>query len=118
MSVRWKWNRRGLAELQEGFSRGLGAIGDEVLGGAISRAPVWTGATRMGLHTDKDHSDEWPVAAVFVATASGDGFFVHEGTVDTPPHPFLSDALDAVSGNMPGIMKRQAKGKEFGIFRR
>ena len=116
--VQWALNKRGLALLNRDLSKGLEAVGDRVLEGAIARAPVLTGATRGSLHTDKTHSGEWPVAAVFVATASGDGFFVHEGTVDTPPHPFLSDALDAVTKDIPKIIRSETKGGEFGIFRR
>lgn len=107
--VRWTINRRGAAQLQDQLSKGLEAVADVVLEGALQRAPVETGATKGGLHTDKTHSREWPRPAVFVSTASGDGFFVHEGTVDTPPHPFLSDALDATSRSIPGIMRSKSK---------
>jgi hypothetical protein len=117
--VEWALNKRGMLLLQRNLSKGLEAVGDRVLDGAVSRAPVGpSGQTRSTLHTDKTHSEEWPVAAVFVATASGDGFFVHEGTVDTPPHPFLSEALDSVVRDIPGIMRKESKGREFGIFRR
>jgi hypothetical protein len=115
----WKFNRRGMGQLQDNLSDGLEAVADRVLDGAVSRAPVGpSGQTRATLHTDKTHSHEWPQAAVFVATASGDGFFVHEGTVDTPPHPFLSEALDSIIRDIPGIMRKESKGREFGIFRR
>ena len=117
--VRWWLNRRGIAQLQDNLSDGLEAVADRVLDGAVARAPVGpSGQTRATLHTDKTHSHEWPKPATFVSTASGDGFFVHEGTVDTPPHPFLSEALDSVSRDIPGIIRKEARGHDIGIFRR
>ncbi len=120
MSVRIR--PQGIAELAENLSRGLEAVGDRLLEEARQRAPVETirdpAFTRDTLHVDKTHSREWPKAAVFVSTASGDGFFVHEGTVDTPPHPFLSQAVDALIRDIPGIMRNAQKGGEFRIFRR
>lgn len=114
----FKVNRAGIRQLQDQLSDGLERVADVVLEGAKARAPVESGATRDSLHTVKTHSREWPKPAVFVATASGDGFFVHEGTVDTPPHPFLSDALDAVSNQIPAVIRSATKGKEYGIHRR
>ena len=117
-AVRWVLNRAGLRSLQDQLSDGFEAVADAVLEGAVARAPIGpSGQTRATLHTDKSHSREWPKPAVFVATASGDGFFVHEGTVDTPPHPFLSDALDAVTKQIPQIIRNETRGKEFGIHR-
>lgn len=107
MSIRWSWNRRGLRQFQDTLSKGLEAFGDTVLDGAVARAPIGpSGLTRTTLHTDKTHSREWPQPAVFVSTASGDGFFVHEGTVDTAPHPFLTEALDANSRQMTKTILR------------
>lgn len=114
----FKINRRGLRSLEDQLSDGLEAVADEILRQALPRVPVETGAVRDSLHTDKTHSREWPQPAVFVATASGDGFFVHEGTVDTPARPFLSQALDSVRREIPGIIRSETKGGEFGITRR
>ena len=117
----FKIRRAGIAQLQNQLSDGLEAVADRLLTEARSRAPVETirdpAFTRDTLHTDKSHSREWPRPAVFVATASGDGFFVHEGTSDTPAQPFLSQALDAVRREIPGIIRSKTKGKEFGIHR-
>jgi hypothetical protein len=114
--------RSGILQLQDQLSDGLEAVADKVLSEARNRAPVETvrdpAFTRDTLHTDKTHSREWPRPAVFVATASGDGFFVHEGTVDTPAQPFLSQALDSVRRNIPSIIRSETKGREYGIFRR
>ena len=118
----FKIRRTGIMQLQNQLSDGLEAVADRLLIEARNRAPVETvrdpAFTRDTLHTDKSHSREWPRPAVFVATASGDGFFVHEGTVDTPAQPFLSQALDSVRRDIPGIIRSETRGKEYGIFRR
>ena len=117
----FKIRRAGINQLQGQLSDGLEAVADRLLAESRARAPVETirdpAYTRDTLHTDKSHSREWPKPAVFVATASGDGFFVHEGTSDTPAQPFLSQALDAVRGQIPGIIRSETKGKEYGITR-
>jgi hypothetical protein len=99
--------RSGMVQLQDEISDGLEAVADEVLRRAIPLVPVETGETRDSLHTDKTHSREWPRPAVFVSTATGAGFFVHEGTSDTPAFPFLSMALDSMRSDIPGIMWRR-----------
>ena len=118
----FKIRQSGIRELQNQLSDGLEAVADRLLAEARNRAPVETvrdpAFTRDTLHTDKTHSREWPKPAVFVATASGDGFFVHEGTVDTPAYPFLSQALDALRKEIPGIIRSKTKGSEYGIHRR
>lgn len=114
----FKIRRQGIAQLQDQLSEGLEAVAERVLGESRSRVPVRTGALRGSLHTNLEHSREWPKPAVFVATASGDGFFVHEGTSDTPAQPFMSQALDSVRSQIPGIIRSEAKGKEYGITRR
>lgn len=117
----FKIRPQGIAQLQNQLSEGLEAVADKLLDEAKSRAPVETvrdpAFTRDTLHTDKTHSREWPRPAVFVATASGDGFFVHEGTSDTPAQPFLSQALDSIQRQIPGIIRSKTKGKEYGIHR-
>lgn len=113
---------QGIRQLQNELSDGLEAVADRLLDVARALAPVETtrdpAYTRDTLHTDKSHSREWPKPAVFVATASGDGFWVHEGTVDTPPHPFLSQSLDQVRRDIPSIIRSETRGPEYGIRRR
>lgn len=117
----FKVNRAGMAELQEQLSQGLERIADAVFEVAYATAPVETkrdpAYTRDTLHVNLKHAREWPTPAVFVATASGDGFFVHEGTVDTPAHPFLSQALDSVRWQFAGLMRSPSLGSEYGIHR-
>lgn len=107
MSVRI--NQRGIREFQKGLSQGLERVADELERRAKPLVPVDTGATRDSVHTDKTHSQEWPKPAVFVSTATGAGFFVHEGTVDTPAHPFLSMALDSLIRQIPSLMGLKKK---------
>ena len=111
----------GMRQLQGELSDGLEAVADRLLEECRVRAPVETirdpAFTRDTLHTDKTHSREWPKPAVFVATASGDGFFVHEGTVDTPAQPFMSQALDGLRKQIPSIIRSRTKGREYGIHR-
>lgn len=118
----FKVNQSGMAELQEQLSQGLERIAEAVFEVAYATAPVETkrdpAYTRDTLHVNLKHAREWPTPAVFVATASGDGFFVHEGTVDTPPHPFLSGALDSVRWQFEGLMRNPVRGTEYRIFRR
>lgn len=113
---------QGIRQLQNQLSDGLEAVGDKIFDVAYGLAPVETkrdpAYTRDRLHVNKEHSREWPKPAVFVATGSGDGFWVHEGTVDTPAQPFLSQATDIVRRDIPGIMRRESRGKEYGIHRR
>jgi hypothetical protein len=120
--VSFRIRRPGIRQLQDQLSDGLEAVADRLLDEARSRAPVETkrdpAFTRDTLHTDKTHSREWPKPAVFVATASGDGFFVHEGTVDTPAQPFLSQALDSIQRQIPSIIRSKTRGREYGITRR
>jgi hypothetical protein len=109
--MRLKIRRAGIAQLRDEISDGLEAVGDEVLRRAKTNAAAMfvdtSGATEASLRTNKTHSREWPKPAVFVSTATGAGFFVHEGTVDTPAHPFLSMALDSVRPDIPKIMRRR-----------
>jgi hypothetical protein len=118
----FKIRRSGIVALQNELSDGLEAVADRLLAECQARAPVETirdpAFTRDTLHTDKTHSREWPRPAVFVATASGDGFFVHEGTVDTPAQPFMSQALDSIQRQIPSIIRSETRGREYGIFRR
>lgn len=117
----FKIRRSGIAALQNELSDGLEAVADRLLAVCVATSPVELvrdpAITRDSLHTDKSHSREWPKPAVFVATASGDGFFVHEGTSDTPAQPWMSQALDSIRRDIPSIIRSKTKGPEFGIHR-
>jgi len=115
-------NKAGMEALQNQLSDGLEAIAYAVYDVAYATAPVETerdpAFTRDQLHVNLEHSREWPTPAVFVATGSGDGFWVHEGTVDTPAQPFLAQALDSVRWQFAGLMRSASRGSEYGIHRR
>jgi hypothetical protein len=95
-SFRWRAGSR--EELERGIRQGLGDFAEQLAEGARSRAYAIkdTGATAEGIRVDTDHLYEDAEPAAFVLTTSGDGFFVHSGTEDTPPHPFFTDELDAL----------------------
>lgn len=95
--VTFRWRARELAELERGIRDGLGDFADQLAEGSRGRAYAIkdSGATAEGIRVDKDHLYEDDRPAAFVLTTSGDGFYVHSGTEDTPPHRFFSDELDA-----------------------
>ena len=113
----FKIRRAGVAQLQDQLSDGLEAVADQLLTRCRATAPVLTGAVQQSLDTNKEHSREWPKPAVFVSTSSGDGFFIHEGTSDTPAQPWMSQALDSMQRQIPSIIRSETKGKEYGITR-
>lgn len=107
----FRWNQAGLAEIRDQVSRGLITAGEAIVPLAqTTLAPHReTGATSDSLHVVDDHAFE-ARPAVFVSTASGDGFFVHEGTVDTAPIPFLSQALDRIRRQIPNMIRLEGRG--------
>ena len=107
------WNPRpgGIRELEMLVERGMEASAEVVADRARAniRPHRVTGAIEDSIHLNTEHLGEWPKPAVFVSTASGDGFFVHEGTVDTPYIPFLAMALDATVREFPKLIRQGAK---------
>lgn len=115
-----KINRAGMQALENQLTAGLNEIADAVYDVAYATAPVETerdpAYTRDELYVDRRLAAAWPNPVVFVNTGSGDGFFVHEGTVDTPRHPFLAHALDATQWRFAGLMKAGSKRPATGIL--
>lgn len=97
----------GIAEIQAGISAGMVLIGQEIAArGKANIAPYRrTGAVEDSIRVVDVYADDWPHPAVIVTTASGDGFFVHEGTIDTPARPFFTQALDSVISEIPTYLK-------------
>jgi hypothetical protein len=97
----------GIRELQELMQRGMIACGLQVAEQARANVHPYrlTGAVEDSIHVNIEHVDEWPRPAVFVATASGDGYFIEMGTVHSPARLFLSQALDSTAREFPNIMK-------------
>jgi hypothetical protein len=106
--VTFRIRPEGMKELEAGISSGMVLAGEEVaVRGKANIAPYRdTGAVEDSIRVIDVYADDWPNPAVIVTTGSGDGFFVHEGTVDTPARPFFTQALDSVIEQIPGFLKR------------
>ncbi|HEX7100005.1 MAG TPA: hypothetical protein VF377_12270 [Acidimicrobiia bacterium] len=114
--VQWRINPGGIRELEMMIEAGMETAAEVVAERAREniRPHRHSGDTEDSIHLNVEHLDEWPRPIVFVGTASGDGFFVHEGTVDTPYIPFLAEALDSTAGDFPRLIRqgtRQVAGR-------
>lgn len=107
----WTPRPGGMRELEMMLERGMEAAAEVVADRARENiAPHRvTGAIEDSIHLNVEHLDEWPRPVVFVGAASGDSFFVHEGTVDTPYIPFLAEALDSTIGDFPRLIRNGAR---------
>lgn len=107
----WRPRPLGQRELEILIERGLVA-GAEVVADR-ARANIhpyrYTGAIEDSIHVVEDHVGAWPKPAVFVSTASGDGYYVEMGTVKTPARLYLSQALDSTIMEFPSLMKYAAR---------
>lgn len=108
-----KINPAGMKQLEQQLTAGLNRIADEVYDVAYAIAPVELvrdpAYTKEELYVNRRLADDWPNPVVFIATGSGDGFFVHEGTVDTPAQPFLAQALDMTRWKFAGLMNTRGR---------
>lgn len=107
----WRRNPGGIRELEMMIERGLVAISEVVADRAKANLRPYrdTGAAEDSIHLNTEHLEEWPRPVVFVGTASGDGYFIHEGTNDTPYRPFLSMALDQTQRDFPKLLQQGAQ---------
>jgi hypothetical protein len=103
------WNPRpgGIRELEMLIERGMEAGAEVVADRARANIAPYrdTGAAEDSIHLNTEHLGAWPRPVVFVGSASGDSFFIHEGTVDTPYRPYLAEALDSTIGDFPRLMR-------------
>lgn len=109
--IRFRIRPQGIEQINDQVRRGLKATAEAIVPLARANLAPYrdTGASADSLHVVDTHlDDEEPVA--FVATASGDGFFIHEGTVDTPARPFLSQALDSIALQIPDKIRNAGAG--------
>lgn len=111
----WTPNPGGLRQLEMLIERGLIACGEEVAERARDNiAPHRvTGAVEDSIYVNDSLVEQWPRPVVFVASASGDSFWVHEGTVDTPYIPFLAEALDSVAMDFARLIKQGSESLGF-----
>ena len=109
--VNWRDNPGGIRELEMMIEAGMEACAEVVAERARANIHPYrdTGAAEDSIHLNVEHLGEWPRPVVFVGTASGDGFFIHEGTVDTPYRPFLATALDSTVRDFPRLIRRGAQ---------
>jgi hypothetical protein len=107
----FKIRQSGIRELEMLLERGMEAGAEVVAERARANLRPYrdTGAAEDSIHLNTEHLSEWPDPVVFVSTASGDGFFIHEGTVDTPYRPFLAMALDSTAREFPRLMRQSSK---------
>lgn len=112
MSVQFRWRPGGVEQIEQQVKRGMLAAGEAIVPIARSNLAPYrdTGASADSLHVVDRHLDDDKEPAVFVATASGDGFFIHEGTVDTPARPFLTQALDSIARRLPQYVRNAGTG--------
>lgn len=100
-------NPGGIRALEMMIERGMEAGAEVVADRARANiAPHrFTGATEDTIHLNTEHLGEWPRPVVFVGSASGDSFWIHEGTVRTPYRPYLAMALDSTIREFPRLMR-------------
>lgn len=107
------WNPRpgGIRELEMLIERGMEAGAEVVADRARANIAPYrdTGAAEDTIHLNTEHLGAWPRPVVFVGSASGDSFFIHEGTVDTPYRPYLAEALDSTIRDFPRLMRQGTK---------
>src|SRR5688572_30099297 len=107
----WRTRPSGIGELQvlieDGMETCAEVVADQVR--ANLRPYRDTGAAEDSIQLITEHLDEWPDPVVFVAGASGDTFFIDQGTVDTPARLAFEQALDSVARSFPNIMRQSSR---------
>jgi hypothetical protein len=107
----WRIRPQGITELQRLIEHGMEAGAEVVADRARANIAPYrnTGAVEDSIHLNTEHLSEWPDPVVFVSTASGDGYWVEMGTVDTPARLFLSQALDSTARDLPRLMRQSSQ---------
>jgi hypothetical protein len=110
-TTNWRIRREGVRQLEQLIERGMIACAQVVADQARANVRPYrlTGAVEDSIHLNIEHVDEWPDPAVFVATASGDGYFIEMGTVHSPARLFLSQAIDSTARDFPNIMRQTSE---------
>jgi hypothetical protein len=119
----WRTRPSGIRELQLLIEDGMEACAEVVADQVRANLRPYrdTGAAEDSIHLNTEHLDEWPDPVVFVAGASGDTFFIDQGTVDTPARLVFEQALDSVARSFPNIMRqssRAGQARSIGILNR
>ena len=105
--VFWNPNPGGIRFLEMQIERGMEAGAEVVASRAAANIAPYrdTGDAEDSIHLNTEHLGAWPRPVVFVGSASGDSFFIHEGTSDTPYRPYLAMALDSTIREFPKLMR-------------
>lgn len=109
--VTWRRNPAGIRELEMLIERGMIACAEVVADGVRANLAPYrdTGAAEESIHLNTEHVDEWPDPVVFVAGASGDTFFIDQGTVDTPARLVFEQALDSTARQFPHLIRMSSR---------
>lgn len=104
--------QQGIREIEELIERGMEASAEVVADGVRANLRPYrdTGAAEESIHLNTEHLSEWPEPVVFVAGASGDTFFIDQGTTDTPARLVFEQALDATASQFPHLIRMSARG--------
>lgn len=96
--VTWRLRASGIQELEQGVRAGLLDLAREVETRSKARAAGFRRSGEFGdsIHVVDRHLADERRPAVFVSSASGDGFWIHSGTNDTPAHPIFTETLDEI----------------------
>ena len=107
----WRLRPQGIAELERLIERGMEAGAEVVADRARANIAPYrnTGEFEDSIHLNTEHLSEWPDPVVFVSSASGDGYWIEMGTVDTPAHLALSQALDSTARDLPRLMRQSSQ---------
>lgn len=107
----WRTRPQGIREIEMQVERGM-EVGAELVAEQVRanlRPYRDTGAAEESIHLNTEHLDEWPDPVVFVAGASGDTFFIDQGTVDTPARLAFEQALDAIARQFPRLIRMSSQ---------
>jgi hypothetical protein len=100
-----------MRELEDWVERGMGTMAEVVAGQVRANLRPFrdTGAAEESIHLNTAHLSEWPDPVVFVAGASGDTYFIDQGTVDTPARLVFGQALDSTARSFPSILRQTSQ---------
>jgi hypothetical protein len=111
MATTWRVRREGVRELEQLIERGMEACAEVVADRVRANLRPYrdTGAAEDSIHLNTEHLDEWPDPVVFVSGASGDTYFIDQGTSDTPARLVFEQALDATTRDFPRLIRMSTR---------
>jgi hypothetical protein len=114
-SLKFNWRPEGRNAIDKQVQEGLMDAAEAVvpMARAILAPHRHTGQSADTIRVGSDFKRQ--PFATFVASRSGDSFFIHEGTSDTAPIPFLSTPLDTIAKRVPHFIRNRDKGGLAGL---